>query len=160
MTLQLYQVNDQYIKYLNSIDDRVPYNHEKNTWPYVGVIFSIKNYNYFIPLSSPKTKYKTLKENRTLTKIDKGCLGVLNHNNMFPVARGEFQKLDITNLDKQYAMLLLKQQKEIRKLENKIKRKSKKLYDLVNIDSLDNSGLKKFCCQFKLLETACLKYEK
>ncbi len=63
---------------------------------------------------------------------------------MFPVARGEFQKLDINNLDKQYAMLLLKQQKEIRKLENKIKRKSKKLYDLVNIDTLDNSGLKKF----------------
>ncbi|WP_390894107.1 type III toxin-antitoxin system ToxN/AbiQ family toxin [Mammaliicoccus vitulinus] len=60
------------------------------------------------------------------------------------MARGEFQKLDINNLDKQYAMLLLKQQKEIRKLENKIKRKSKKLYDLVNIDTLDNSGLKKF----------------
>lgn len=159
MTLRLFKLNKAYVKYLSTVDNKVLYNHEKNTMPYVGVVFTIKNYNYFVPLSSPKDKHRLIKENRTLTKLDNGNLGVLNHNNMIPVPSSEFEELDVTKYGSQYEMLLANQQTEIRKMQDKIKRKSKKLYDLINNSTNNHSGLRKFCCDFKLLEKACLEYE-
>lgn len=44
---------------------------------------------------------------------------------MIPVPSSEFEELDVTKYGSQFEMLLTNQQTEIRKMQDKIKRKSK-----------------------------------
>ena len=46
--------------------------------PYVGVVYTYNDLNYFAPLSSPKPKHLKMSEKAIdVFKIDKGNLGVL-----------------------------------------------------------------------------------
>ena len=55
--LRLYTVDDDYLKYLFGIDNRVIY-WESDTYKsdrkYIGVVLKIDDFEYFAPLSSPK----------------------------------------------------------------------------------------------------------
>ena len=55
--LRIYKVNDSYISYLHSRDNKVQYNKNAKR-PYVGVVFSFGGYKYFVPMESPKSKTK------------------------------------------------------------------------------------------------------
>ena len=69
--LKIYFVNDDYIDYLRKFDTKVAYNKGRNR-PYIGVVFTYKNFLYFSPLSSPKPKHLIMKENMVdIFKIDK-----------------------------------------------------------------------------------------
>ena len=64
----LVTVSSRYCEYLRKYDYRVSYNsNEKNTRPFVGVLFEINEYKYFAPLSSPKPKHLTMKNNIDLS---------------------------------------------------------------------------------------------
>ncbi len=57
MKLNLYSVNDKYIKYLRQFDDKIYDNKEGNRnheRKYVGIVLTINDFNYYIPMSSPK----------------------------------------------------------------------------------------------------------
>ena len=51
--LKNYKVEDKYIRYLHSIDDKVQHNKNAKR-PDVGVVFSFGGFNYFVPMESPK----------------------------------------------------------------------------------------------------------
>lgn len=159
MTLYLYKVDTDYVKYLHSIDKKIQYYQGHHDKSYVGIVLNMGNFDYFVPLSSPKEKHKVLKENQTLTKIKDGNLGVLNHNNMIPVLKPEYKILDIKKQEYKYRGLLEKQQEALRTIEDNIQRKSNILYNLITNHPNDNKKLLNLCCDFKTLEDACLKYK-
>ena len=59
--LYLFTVDNNYLNYLRTFDDKVLFNHGIDR-PYVGIILSLStpdgSINYFAPLSSPKKSIK------------------------------------------------------------------------------------------------------
>ncbi len=55
-TLKICYLDDEYINYLRKFDSKVAYNKNK-TRPYIGIVYTFNNLNYFAPLSSPKPKH-------------------------------------------------------------------------------------------------------
>lgn len=52
-------IDYKYCDYLRNFDSKVCYNKgKKELRPFVGVLFTIDNFEYFAPLSSPKLKHK------------------------------------------------------------------------------------------------------
>ena len=88
--LNLYLIDTKYIRNLAQADDRVMSvspQIEKETRPFVGIIIVCGEQKYCIPLSSPKPKHKSMKNDIDFMKIMDGekLIGVLNFNNMVPV---------------------------------------------------------------------------
>ena len=57
MKLNLYSISNKYIKYLRKYENRVYDNKEEdkiNGRKYLGVVLTVNEYNYYIPMSSPK----------------------------------------------------------------------------------------------------------
>lgn len=57
MKLNLYSVSDKYIKYLRQFDNKIYDNKEDmrtHERKYLGVVLTVNEYNYYIPMSSPK----------------------------------------------------------------------------------------------------------
>lgn len=64
--LDFYTVNIEYVKYLHRRDSEVFYDENNLNYdakPYIGIITTIDNFSYFIPLTSAKEKHKTWKTN-------------------------------------------------------------------------------------------------
>lgn len=143
--LILVKIDSEYCDYLRKYDNRVPYNAgTKELRPFVGILFSIDNYEYFAPLSSPKAKHLKIKNNIDIIKLNNGKLGVINFNNMIPVAKNNYRPLNIDkkpdNLSEKKRIILLK--KQLRWLNRHIDDifdKSTKLYSLYKSNSLPES---------------------
>mgnify|MGYP004484996809 FL=1 len=59
MKLNLYSISDKYIKYLRKFEDKIYDNKEEirvRTRKYLGIVLTINNCNYYIPMSSPKNQ--------------------------------------------------------------------------------------------------------
>lgn len=57
MKLNLYSVSDKYIKYLRQFDDKIYDNKEETRLyarKYLGIVLTVNENNYYIPMSSPK----------------------------------------------------------------------------------------------------------
>ncbi len=57
MKLNLYSISDKYIKYLRQFDDKIYDNKEEirnHERKYLGVVLTVNEFNYYIPMSSPK----------------------------------------------------------------------------------------------------------
>ena len=57
MKLNLYSVSDKYIKYLRQFDEKIYDNKEDirtQTRKYLGIVLTVNDFNYYIPMSSPK----------------------------------------------------------------------------------------------------------
>lgn len=55
--MKLYAVTDEYIRYLRKFDNKVYDNKENNRKvmrKYLGIVLTINELNYYIPMSSPK----------------------------------------------------------------------------------------------------------
>lgn len=162
--MKLYNISDQYIEELHSIDNRVLFN--KINRPYLGIVLKINTYNYFVPLSSAKDVKNT--NNQLSMKINeydpKGkfivTLAYIQFLNMIPVKEEDLEEIDIEsyfNSEKEeendYYNFVIKELAFIRKNEEKIEGKAKKVYQ--------NRVFKKipfhttYCCDFKMLETIC-----
>ena len=166
--LNLFTVDSKFLNYLRTFDDKVIFNHGIDR-PYVGIIFSLSapngSINYFAPLSSPKKKHVTMKNNIDFIKIDSGNLGAINLNNMIPLVNDTYFKIDINSIkDKNYQILLSKQIRWIRSNKLNIMSKAYLLYKKM---TQDDSSLTSFelkvksrCCNFSLLEDVANKYMK
>ena len=111
MVFKLAKIDYMYCDYLRKYDKRVVYNKgKKELRPFIGVLFSIGDKEYFAPLSSPKPKHQIMKNNIDFFKIDNGTLGVINFNNMIPVVESALLLIDIDAMeDSKYQRLLQNQ---------------------------------------------------
>lgn len=160
--LNLYLVDKDYNNYIAMYNKHI-FHLKDNGFrrPFVGVILSINNFDYFAPLTSPKKKHYKMKNSIDFFKVyDKERLiSVLNINNMFPVMPKYLSKIDFKNIqDTNYKNLLIKELNFCRINEKRIKSNAYELYKGV-VNNLFNRNLIKRCGNFKLLEEKCLEYE-
>ena len=165
LRFKIVRINTQYCNYLRKFDTKVSYNkNEKELRPFIGILFSIENYEYFAPLSSPKPKHKTMKNTIDFLKIKNGKYGVINFNNMIPVKGANYTLVDLNKkyveTDKiKYQKLLLEQLNWLNTHYYQVKNKSIKLYEMYNNERL-SENVRNRCCNFKLLEEKCLEYNR
>lgn len=153
------QVDYNYCDFLRKFDERVPYNYgKKELRPFIGILFKVGELDYFAPLSSPKKKHLTMEDGVDFIKIDKGRLGAINFNNMIPVIKESYHKVDVNDVDNiNYKKMLIKQLRWLNRYYITICDKAKLLYDLYKNNRL-NLKVRKRCCNFILLEEKCIKY--
>lgn len=93
---KIVKVDYKYCDYLRKFDNRISYNAGmKELRPFIGILFSIDDFEYFAPLSSPKPKHMNLTNTVDLIKIANGRYGVINFNNMLPVTKINYELLDL-----------------------------------------------------------------
>ena len=160
---RIVKVDYNYCDYLREFDHRVSYNSGiKELRPFIGILFVVDKFEYFAPLSSPKVKHLSMKNNIDLVKIDGGRYGVVNFNNMIPVDDSLIRILDVkpgkkdTKTEKAYKILCAKELDWIQKNQDAIVKKANKLYQMITADTA-NHGLKKRCLDFKKLESVLEK---
>ena len=171
--LKWYIVDKKYVKYLKTFDQRVEdIEYKENLKPYIGIVLKVNDFNYYVPISSPKKKHYEMKESLDFLKIiDKNgnILGVLNLNNMIPILNSEICILKYSSISEfrqfksekektQYIRLLDIELNIINSKIEKIIKNANKLYE-INMGN-KKSKLAKRCCNFKLLEEKAMQYKK
>ena len=165
MVFKLVKIDYMYCDYLRKYDKIVVYNKgKKELRPFIGVLFSIGDKEYFAPLSSPKPKHQIMKNNIDFFKIDNGTLGVINFNNMIPVYKDNYDVITLNkhNLSKgrkEYQTLLKKQLLWLNKNSDIVRKKSIILYNAYISGALYKNIYER-CCNFPLLEVKCDEYNK
>ena len=167
-----YSIKDDYIDYIKQADNLVPnvsYGSNK-TKCFLGIIVINNNFNYFIPLTSYKEKFKKIREGADFYKLKDQAgkvYAALNINNMIPVPDNMYELINKNNLylfrdfknyneQRQYWDLLKKELKLID--ENEVQKRAAKLRSI--FETAQNKKLISRCCNFKLLEERCLEYER
>ncbi len=161
--LKLYRVNIDYIKYLYEFDNKVQYNPNREDEytarrPYLGIVLTINNLNYFVALEHPRKQHQEMKNNPFIFKIHNGKYGILGFNNMIPINEEELVKFDINKEEPKYKQILISQYHFCNKHINEILDKANATYN--KRTEGNNKFLNKVCCNFKLLEEKCLEYKK
>ena len=154
---RLYHISEQYIAYLNSIDNRVQWNKGMKR-PYVGIVLSLNGLNYYVPLESPKPGHAKLKSGSVIIKIDGGRLGIMGFNNMIPVPPECLIYFDISKVeDEKYKMLLYNQLEFCNKNRDVITRRAEYVYRKTTSKNIPYYN--DICCNFKKLERKSRKYD-
>ena len=163
MKLNLYSVSDKYIKYLMQFDNRIYDNKEDSRTykrKYVGVVLTINDFNYYVPMSSPKKsdyidyeKKIIRNDTKTIIRIHEGgrLYGTLRISNMIPVPITELEPYIITDeKDLKYRQVILGELRYINSNTEKIVKYAKIVYNqkIKNIDI----GYIKNTIDFKVLE--------
>lgn len=90
----LYEIDDDYRKYLSKHDSKVSLKIGRR---FMEIIIGLKEYTYFIPLTSKPLRDNGKRRNtRTTVEIydeSKKLIAVLLINNMIPVPNGAYKKL-------------------------------------------------------------------
>ena len=170
--LKWYIADREYVNYLRKFDSKVEnINYDKKLKPYIGILITINEFDYYVPISSTKEKHYKIKEGMDFIKIkeDDKIIGVLNLNNMIPISEDNVKKLKYKDIgqyrefsnDKEkslYISFLNFELDLINKKMEKIKRNAMKLYK----EKTNNpkSNVSKRCCDFKLLEEKSKFYNK
>lgn len=156
--LKIYYIDESYINYLRQFDKNVAYNKSK-TRPYVGIVYTYNNFNYFAPLTSPKEKHKRINNKAIdIYKIKNGELGVVNINNMIPTPIEELTEVLPTVTDKKYKKMLEEQLTFLNNHKAELFKKIKYFQTMYRKGYLSESVLAR-CCDFKHLEKVFLEYE-
>lgn len=165
MRFNFYTVSNAYYEFLRQVDQRIPYlRDEKSNRPFVGIVFTVGKFHYFAPLTSPKPKHLTMKNQVDFIKIKNGELGAINLNNMIPVQAVNLSKIElkIHNDDAPdviaYKNLLANQLSWCNSNRAMILEKAEKLYVLITSGSARDSLIKR-CCNFQVLEQQCIAYQ-
>ena len=162
--LKLCTIEDAYVRYLSTYDNRVTSNKENNRKferKYLGTVLSVNGVNYFVPLASPKHSdfhndkdgVKRIRKNIIpiirMTDVEKDgsitLIGTLKFNNMIPVLDSVVMKYDIANeKDVEYQNLVYKQWDYIRTHKSEILKNARTIYNqktknIKGIGYLDNT---------------------
>lgn len=171
--MKLYAVSDEYIRYLRKFDNKVYDNKENNRKvmrKYLGIVLTINELNYYIPMSSPKNSdYKDNEIRKSIIPIIRMVSneeinnipvlkGTLRISNMIPVPSSELILYEPKNeQDKDYKILVEKELEFIDKNEEMIKKYAMILYKQ-KINNYNVSYIKNVV-DFKLLEKKCKEYK-
>ncbi len=171
MKLNLYSISDKYIKYLRKFEDKIYDNKEEirvRTRKYLGIVLTINNCNYYIPMSSSKKsdyidyeKRIIRKDTKTIIRIDNGnrLYGTLRISNMIPVPITELEPYMIeTEQDRKYKEVILGELRYINNNVEKITKNAKIVYNQ-RIKN-ENIGYIKNTVNFKLLEEKLEEWNK
>lgn len=155
--LKIYYIDEGYINYLRQFDKNVAYN-KNTTRPYIGIVYTYNNYNYFAPLASPKPKHININPKAIdIYKIKEGELGVVNINNMIPTPIEELTEVLPTIKDKKYKKMLEEQLTFLNNHKAELLKKINLFQNMYRKGHLSDN-IKSRCCQFTLLEEKCSKY--
>lgn len=168
--LKLYEISEEYISYISTAEKNVfssKENDRNHTRKYLGIVYIINGYNYYIPLSSPKNSdYRMENGRRTIrgsivpiiritSQSSSGELelkGTLKLSNMIPVPASELTLYDMEHEpDLFYKALIHKEMLFIRKNRNKIIQNAKILYKQKK-ENNPTIGYLKSTVDFSLLE--------
>lgn len=156
--LKIYFIDNNYIDYLRKFDEKVAYNKNPNR-PYIGIVYTYNNFNYFAPLSSPKPKHLSMQKNAIdIFKIKDGELGIINFNNMIPCPIEVLKEAIPTISDEKYKKLLENQLTYINLKKTKLLKKIYSFQARYRNNNLQQNILDR-CCNFILLEKMCKKYK-
>lgn len=179
-------LDQNYIKELHNACSEVYYKSSNyDDKPYFGILLTANGRTYAIPLSSAKNKHKTwrninqecylvyeyaekskMSENSIWTETNdpnvvKHILSIIDIKKMIPVKEDTYS---VVNLNKtpfdtlseiKYKDLLNKEYSFCLKNIDSIIAKASKLY----ANQIATGKVKKFCCDFKLLESVCENYK-
>lgn len=174
--LKLYAVSDRYIDYLRTYFPEV-YSNKINarihTRKYLGVVIEIGNFNYYVPMSSPKpTDYQLAGEQKVIKKSivpiirivvknnngEKELKGTLRISHMIPVPDSELELYDLENeKDSTYKELVQNEMIFIRKNQEKIVGNANLLYKQ-KVEGNTSVGYVRSALDFKELEELCDKF--
>ena len=153
-----------YCDYLRKVDPCVPnMQDDKASRPFVGVLLTVGSINYFAPLTSPKPKHKTMKNQIDFQKIKNGELGAINLNNMIPIHPYCLTVVDMNILEsddkaeKDYKNLLVNQLSWCNSNKDEILNKATRLYKMITTGKAWPE-LAKRCCNFSIDEKQYQKY--
>ena len=162
--LGLYTVNMKYIRNLhNQGDDHVfsvSPQAKKDNRPFVGIVIVCDSKQYCIPLSSPKSKHKPMKNSVDFHKVLDGkgkLIGVLDFNNMIPVRNDVITKIEVrihpsdNAATRHYKNLVIDQITFCQQNQDIIVSKANKLYRMVQKKNI-SGPLKRRCLNWKKLE--------
>lgn len=175
----LYTIDLNYLKALRDADTEVFYSKNYESKPFVGIIVTKDNYNYFVPLTSAKPKHlhwanvsdrhvlvyeeanpKHIRSGWIYKDMGNGkvkhLLSVLDIKKMIPVPPGLFKRVnfnDITN--PAYKMLLEREYRIIVKLQDKILESINKTYTYQKT----SHNVREFHCNFAALEKVYDKHK-
>jgi protein AbiQ len=164
MKLALYCVDPDYCDFLRKTDPCVPTTRDdKAKRPFVGVLISLQNMDYYAPLTSPKPKHRTMKNQLDFLKINDGRWGAINFNNMIPI-RPQFLTPVIvaptptdTPPETAYKNLLANQLSWCNKNKERIVAQAAKLHRLITTGTA-RPALVQRCCNFLADEAKCRLY--
>lgn len=174
--LKLYNISDEYINYLRKFDNKVLSSKEedrKKDRKYLGIVLHINDFNFFVPLASPKDAdytvvngVKTIRKSiipimRIVVKDISGndeLKGTLKFSNMIPVPNVALINYDVSNEeDEDYKILVLKEISFINPNTVKIIRNARVIYNQ-KINKFDIGYIKR-TVDFSLLEEKCQEWE-
>ncbi|MCI9039140.1 MAG: type III toxin-antitoxin system ToxN/AbiQ family toxin [Clostridia bacterium] len=171
MKLNLYSISDRYIRYLRKFDDRIYDNKEEiKTYKrkYLGVVLTINELNYYIPMSSPKKsdyinweKKIIRKDTKTIMRIRIGqhLYGTLRISNMIPVPITELDSYVVSEeKDQKYKEVVLGELRYINNNSNKIIKYAKIVYEQ-KMKDIDIAYIKN-TVNFKIIEEKLKEWEK
>ena len=171
--MRLYSISDEYIEYLRKVFPRVYSNKIANrthTRKYLGVVFKLNNFNYYIPLSSPKDAhdYIILNGKKVIRKdsiivirmVVKGTLkGTLQIGTMIPVPDKALIQYNLQDeQDISYKELVQDEIIFIRKNANRIIKTAKLLYSKKTKSTHKNPVIDKVL-DFKSIEEYSIKWQ-
>lgn len=176
--MKIYSISDKYILYLREKNPNVYSNKiesRTHTRKYVGVVISIGDFKYYIPMSSPKdSDYQVAGANKVIKKSIipiirivvknsegvKELKGTLRISHMIPVPESELELYDLDNeQDVAYKELVQNEIIFIRKNQEKIKNNASVLYRQKN-ENDESAAYVKTALPYKELEKYCLEYKK
>ena len=170
---KLYSVSDEYVEWLrkdfpNVYSNKI--NSRTHTRKYLGVVLQIGQYNYYVPMSSPKDSdyqiagaVKVIKKSivpiiRIVVKNSAGekeLKGTLRISHMIPVPESELELYDLENeSDNTYKDLVQNEMIFIRKSRKKIASNAKLLYKQKATNDT-TAGYVKSALDYQELEVLC-----
>ena len=161
--LLFYTIDSNYIKYLSKFDNHISYNKDDIGYarPYLGIVLTINEFEYFVPLYSYKKHYSKYKSNSSFFFVyDRKAnpLSIIKFSAMIPVPKNikvvELLNYDIQ--DKKYKDLISAEYRYINSNKEEIYIRANKMYKYVTNDK--SNFLKTISCNFKLLEEKCKLY--
>ena len=157
-TLRLCRVEEKYIRYLHSRDNKVQYNKDARR-PYVGIVFGFGGFKYFVPMESPKPNHNKIKNGKHILKLKNGEYGILGFNNMIPIHKEALIEFDINDeKDEKYKRLLQRQVSICNRCKADIYDRAQATY--FNVVNKKIKFYIEISCDFKKLEKACKEYKK
>ncbi|MDR2559194.1 MAG: type III toxin-antitoxin system ToxN/AbiQ family toxin [Oscillospiraceae bacterium] len=162
--MELYTINTDYIDYLKKYQAHIWDNEDNGRLrPYAGIVLTVGGNNYYVPLSSPKTKHQNMGDRLDFIRLEhrKQLKGVLNLNNMLPVNESLVKKIEIGSIaDNFYKNLLNLEMIDIRRKQATILRNANIIYNKTTKyrNEPQNQRLVSLCYDFLLLEQKLKEY--
>ena len=154
--LKMYDISENYKKYLRKFDNRVSKKEERK---FYGILITKNKTDYYIPFTSKVNKKTSSKLTVNVKDKSNRVIAKLLLNNMIPVKEKYSYIVDINK--SKYRDYFNKEIAYLRKerIIQEVLKKSENIFNVLqNPDNNDYEFFKILCCNFKLLEEKCNKY--